>query len=46
VQEQLRRSGVEPVGGTPQEFAALIESETAKYAKLLKAVGMAGSAEL
>lgn len=40
---QMASSGAEVVGGTPEQFAALIKSDTQKYAKLLKAVGMAGS---
>ena len=41
--ERMASRGAEVVGGTPQQFAALIKSETGKYAKLLKQVGMAGS---
>jgi len=44
IAKRLRNSGVEPVGGTPEEFAALIKSETVTYAKLLKEIGMAGTA--
>lgn len=40
---RMASRGAEVVGGTPQQFAALIKSDTDKYAKLLKAVGMAGS---
>jgi len=40
---RMAARGAEVVGGTPQQFAALIKSDTDKYAKLLKAVGMAGS---
>jgi len=43
IAERLRNSGVEPVGGTPEDFAALIKSETTKHAKLLKEIGIAGS---
>lgn len=43
IAERLRSSGVEPEGGKPEDFAALIESDAAKYAKLLKEIGMAGS---
>jgi tripartite-type tricarboxylate transporter receptor subunit TctC len=43
VQSRLDSQGAEPVGGTPGQFAALIKSDTAKYAKLLRAVGLAGS---
>ncbi len=40
---RMAQQGAETVGGTPDNFAALIKSDTAKYAKLLKAAGMAGS---
>lgn len=43
IADRMARQGAETVGGTPQQFAALIKSDTAKYAKLLQAVGMAGS---
>jgi len=43
IQARLTQSGVQPAGGSPEEFAALIKSETAKYAKLLRQVGLAGS---
>lgn len=41
--ERMAAQGAEPVGGKPEEFAALIKSDTAKYANLLKQIGMAGS---
>ncbi|RPJ46071.1 MAG: tripartite tricarboxylate transporter substrate binding protein [Betaproteobacteria bacterium] len=43
IADRMARQGAETVGGTPEQFAALIKSDTAKYAKLLQAVGMAGS---
>lgn len=43
VAERMESRGAEVVGGTPEQFAALIKSDTVKYAKLLKDVGMAGS---
>lgn len=43
IADRMAGSGAEVVGGTPKQFEALIRSDTAKYAKLLKAVGMAGS---
>ena len=46
VRGAMEKSGVQPVGGTPEEFAVLIKSETAKYEKLLKEMGMAGSSKL
>ena len=35
--EALTRLGTQPVSSTPEEFAAFIRSETAKYAKVIKA---------
>lgn len=43
IASRMALQGAETVGGTPEQFAALIRSDTAKYAKLLKAAGMAGS---
>ena len=40
VKERFVSQGLEPVGSTPQELAAYIRSETAKYAKLIKQVGI------
>jgi tripartite-type tricarboxylate transporter receptor subunit TctC len=34
--QRLRGLGADPVGDTPQEFAAFIESELAKYGKVIK----------
>jgi len=39
VREKLLSQGLEPVGSTPEEFAATIESEIAKWAKVVKASG-------
>ena len=39
VGERLARAGVEPMFITPEEFAAFIESETARYAKVVKSSG-------
>ena len=36
VSKKLVEFGVEPVGGTPQEYAALIQKETAVWHKLIK----------
>jgi tripartite-type tricarboxylate transporter receptor subunit TctC len=46
VRAAMEKGGIQPVGGTPEEFAVLIKSETAKYEKLLKEMGMAGSSKL
>ncbi len=43
VRERMATQGAEPAGGSPEEFAAWIRSDTAKYSKLLKHIGMAGS---
>jgi tripartite-type tricarboxylate transporter receptor subunit TctC len=40
LRDKLLASGFEPVGSTPEEFAAHIRAETAKWAKVVKATGM------
>ena len=40
VREKLYAQGVEPVGGTPQEFTAFLNAETAQWAKVIKASGL------
>ena len=37
VREKLYAQGVEPVGGTPQEFAAFLSAETAQWTKVIRA---------
>lgn len=39
VRERLQAQGAEPVGNTPEQFAALIRAETAKWAKVVKDSG-------
>jgi tripartite-type tricarboxylate transporter receptor subunit TctC len=39
VHEAMLKLGAEPVGNTPEEFAAYIRSEAQKYAKVIKASG-------
>jgi tripartite-type tricarboxylate transporter receptor subunit TctC len=39
IREKLVQQGVDPVGSTPDEFAAYIRAETAKWAKVVKASG-------
>ena len=39
VREKLSQQGADPVGGTPEEFAAYIRAETIKWAKVVKASG-------
>jgi tripartite-type tricarboxylate transporter receptor subunit TctC len=38
--QALVRLGTQPLSMTPEEFGAFIKSETAKYAKLIKAAGI------
>jgi len=40
VRERLLADGAEPVGSTPEEFAAYIRSETAKWARVVKDAGI------
>jgi tripartite-type tricarboxylate transporter receptor subunit TctC len=39
LRELLGAQGAEPAGGTPEEFAALIRRDLAKWAKVVKASG-------
>jgi tripartite-type tricarboxylate transporter receptor subunit TctC len=40
VLERLRKQSIEPVAGTPEQLAAHIRSEFARYSKLIKAIGL------
>lgn len=40
VREKLLAQGVDPVANTPEEFAAMLPAEIAKWAKVVKASGM------
>jgi tripartite-type tricarboxylate transporter receptor subunit TctC len=40
--EALIRQGLEPVGSTPDEFAAYIKSELAKWTRIFKEMGLQG----
>lgn len=40
VGERLSREGVDPVGSSPQEFAAYMKAEIAKWAKVVKTAGI------
>ncbi|MBI4189180.1 MAG: tripartite tricarboxylate transporter substrate binding protein [Betaproteobacteria bacterium] len=42
VKDRFFRSGVETVGSSPQEFAAVVKSEMTNMGKLIKAVGIRG----
>jgi tripartite-type tricarboxylate transporter receptor subunit TctC len=39
VREKLRNAGLDPVGGTPEEFARLIRAESDKWAPVIKRTG-------
>jgi len=38
--ERLRKQGIDPAAGTPEQLAAYMKSEMARYAKLIKSVGL------
>jgi tripartite-type tricarboxylate transporter receptor subunit TctC len=40
VRERFASDGVEPIGNTPEEFAAVIRTEMAKWAKVVKEAGI------
>ena len=40
--DRLISLGYEPVGSTPEQFAARIASDVAKFAKLIKDAGIKG----
>jgi len=40
VKDRLQADGADPVASTPEEFAGFLRSETAKWAKVVKAVGI------
>jgi tripartite-type tricarboxylate transporter receptor subunit TctC len=42
VRERLQGLGADPVGNTPEQYAAFIQSEIAKWAKVIKAAGIKG----
>jgi tripartite-type tricarboxylate transporter receptor subunit TctC len=39
VREKLHGAGLEPVGGTPAEFARLIRAESGKWAPVIRRTG-------
>jgi len=41
VRDALGREGYEPIGDSPEQFAVLIRSELARFARLVKAAGLA-----
>lgn len=40
VRERLASLGLDPIGGTPRQFAALLASETARWGALIKELGL------
>src|SRR5436190_6149859 len=40
VVDRLKKQSIEPVASTPEQLAAYIKSEHARYAKLIKAIGL------
>ena len=40
IKETLLLEGYEPIGDTPEQFAALIKAEVARYAKLIRTTGI------
>jgi tripartite-type tricarboxylate transporter receptor subunit TctC len=40
VRRQFATLGIDVIGGTPAEFAAVIPNETRQWAKLIKAMGI------
>jgi tripartite-type tricarboxylate transporter receptor subunit TctC len=41
VRERFRNGGAEPIGNTPEEFAAVVRTDLAKWAKVVRAAGLA-----
>jgi len=39
VRERLKSAGLEPIGGTPEQFAKLIHDESVKWAPIIKRSG-------
>jgi tripartite-type tricarboxylate transporter receptor subunit TctC len=39
ITERIKQLGSEPVGNTPEQFAAFVKAEAAKYAKAIKESG-------
>ena len=42
IREKLQGLGAEPVGNTPEQYAAFMQNEIAKWAKVIKAAGIKG----
>lgn len=39
VRDALSNQGAEPITGTPEEFAAIVRADVAKWARIVKATG-------
>jgi len=42
VREKLKTFAMSPAPGTPEQFAALLQSESARYAKVVREAGFRG----
>jgi tripartite-type tricarboxylate transporter receptor subunit TctC len=42
VRDKLKGLGADPVGSTPEQYAAFMQNEIAKWAKVIKAAGIKG----
>ena len=42
IQEKLKTYGMSPAPGTPEQFSALLQSESARYAKVVRDAGIKG----
>jgi tripartite-type tricarboxylate transporter receptor subunit TctC len=40
VKDRLVTQGIDPIGNTPEQFAAYIRSEIVKWAKIIKSTGV------
>jgi len=40
VRQRMLDAGIEPAGGTPQQFAAFIQAEMLKWGKVAKTAGI------
>ena len=42
MKEKLAQNGIEPLGGTPEQFATYIRSESARFGKVIREAGIKG----
>ena len=40
MKERLENEGAEPIGNTPEEFAAMMKTESARWADVIKKAGI------